>query len=279
MRLMKPTLITAMVLAAIDQVTSRHLSIHRTSSRRRLSDDHALCHSSHHRADKEMCGDWDKVQVGPYLLKNNLWNKGAASSAKQCVTLDGSSSNGIQWSSTWSFSGSKDQPKSYPNVETDVKQVQLSKIASIQSKWSWTYTGSSIRADVAYDLFTSDSPGSAKKYEIMIWLARYDVNPIASSYNGDGAVADDENVSVGGHRWKLYKGSNEGATVLSFVPAGGEHMNTFDGDLNVFFKYLVDQKKMPDTQYLLIIGAGSEPFEGQNAKFTTSSYSCEPKYK
>lgn len=133
----------------------------------------------YHRSNA-MCGDWDKIQAGAYTLENNLWGKHAATSGQQCTTLDGSSGSTLRWSSTWSWTGGENNPKAYPNVLVKVQQVRLSKIGSIRSNWAWTYSGNSLRADVAYDLFTSDTPGSAKKYEIMIWLADYAVNPIAS---------------------------------------------------------------------------------------------------
>lgn len=47
----------------------------------------------------------------------------------------------------------------------------LSDISSMESTWDWTYTGSDIVADVAYDIFTSSTAGGSNEYEIMIWLA------------------------------------------------------------------------------------------------------------
>lgn len=140
----------------------------------------AVIPAAANRRANAMCGDWDKVDVGSYTLQNNLWGKGSASSGQQCTMLEGSGGSGIRWSSTWSWAGGKDNPKAYPNVIVKTQQVQLSKIAAIKTNWVWSYSGSNLRADVSYDLFTSDSPGSHKKYEIMIWLADYQVNPIAS---------------------------------------------------------------------------------------------------
>lgn len=61
--------------------------------------------------------------------------------------------------------------KSYPNVVVSLDSKPLSEISSMQSSWSWSYTGSDIVADVSYDLFTSSSAGGSNEYEIMIWLA------------------------------------------------------------------------------------------------------------
>ena len=61
--------------------------------------------------------------------------------------------------------------KSYPNAVVSLDSKPLSQISSMQSSWSWSYTGSSIVADVSYDMFTSSSAGGSNEYEIMIWLA------------------------------------------------------------------------------------------------------------
>jgi xyloglucan-specific endo-beta-1,4-glucanase len=129
------------------------------------------------RAD--MCGDWDNVVTGDYTLYNNLWGKGAATSGSQCTTLDSKSGSVIKWHSSWSWAGGKNSIKSFPNVVVKTNAVPISKLKSIPSTWSWSYSGSGITADVAYDLFTSDSAGGAEKYEMMIWLANINAGPIS----------------------------------------------------------------------------------------------------
>ena len=64
-----------------------------------------------------------------------------------------------------------EEVKSYPNVVVSLDSKPLSEITSMQSSWSWSYSGSNIVADVAYDMFTSSTPGGSEEYEIMIWLA------------------------------------------------------------------------------------------------------------
>jgi xyloglucan-specific endo-beta-1,4-glucanase len=129
------------------------------------------------RAD--MCGDWDNVVTGDYTLYNNLWGKGAATSGSQCTTLDSKSGSVIKWHSSWSWAGGKNSIKSFPNVVVKTNAVQISKIKAIPSAWSWSYSGTGLTADVAYDLFTSDSAGGAEKYEMMIWLANINAGPIS----------------------------------------------------------------------------------------------------
>lgn len=131
------------------------------------------------RRANEMCGDWDNVVVNDFTLYNNLWGKGAASSGNQCTTLDGNDGTTIKWHSTWSWAGGENSIKSFPNVVVKTEAVPISQIKSIPSKWTWTYSGQNLVADVAYDLFTSNEKGGDERYELMVWLANINAGPIA----------------------------------------------------------------------------------------------------
>lgn len=101
----------------------------------------------------------------------------------------------------------------------------------------------------------------------MIWLAALGgAGPISST---GSAIAT---VSVGGVSFKLYKGPNGSTTVYSFVAVS--QATSFSADLKDFFTYLIKSQGFPSSQYLLSIGAGTEPFSGSNAVLTTSAYSC-----
>jgi xyloglucan-specific endo-beta-1,4-glucanase len=101
----------------------------------------------------------------------------------------------------------------------------------------------------------------------MVWLAAIGgAGPISST---GSAVAT---VSVGGVSFKLYTGPNGATTVYSFVATA--QATNFTADLKDFLTYLTKSLKFPASQYLLSIGAGTEPFSGYNAVLTTSAYSC-----
>jgi xyloglucan-specific endo-beta-1,4-glucanase len=96
-------------------------------------------------------------------------------------------------------------------------------------------SSTSIVADVAFDLFTANSAGGSNVNEIMIWLANYNAGPISSQYNSDGtpkAVAS--SISIAGHTWNLYTGSNGANNVFSFLPSSGT-VPSFSGDIYAFF--------------------------------------------
>jgi xyloglucan-specific endo-beta-1,4-glucanase len=212
-----------------------------------------------------VCGQWDSVQTGGYTVYNNLWGKDSGTGS-QCLTVDGVSSGLLKWSATWSWSGGQYNVKSYPNAVLQAPAARVSSISSIPSKWQWDYTGSNMVANVAYDLFSNSDCGTTPQYEIMIWLgALGGAGPISSS---GSPIATP---TIGGVPWKLYKGPNGQMTVFSFV-ASSQQKN-YSGDLNNFVKYLTSSQGYPGSQCVYSIGAGTEPFTGSNAKFTTTGYS------
>ena len=154
------------------------------------------------RADA--CGQWDTVETGGYTVYNNLWGQDAADSGSQCFGVDGLDGNSLSWHAGWSWSGGQGRKsmlplcyeqgdtehffpevKSYPNVVLDSSRdsgKQISAISSMDSSWSWSYTGNGIIADVAYDLFTSSTADGSEEFEIMVWLAALGgAGPISSA--------------------------------------------------------------------------------------------------
>ena len=142
----------------------------------------------------------------------------------------------------------------------------LSDLTSLVSAWKYTYTGTSLVADVAYDMFLSSTSSGTAEYEVMIWLAALGgAFPISST---GGTIATP---TIAGHSWKLYYGLNGNIKVYSFVASS--HIKSFSGDLMAFYKYLESSQGLSTSHYLQSIGAGTEPFTGSNAVFTVSAYS------
>ena len=130
-----------------------------------------------------------------------------------------------------------------------------------------SYSGSNIVVDVAYDMFTGSSPTGSDEYEIMVWLgALGGAGPISSTGSPIATV------TLSGVSFQLYYGLNGSMKVYSFV-AASKQQTSFSGNLMDFFNYLIKNQGMPNTQHLISIGAGTEPFTGSNAKFTTTKYS------
>ncbi|KAM5343100.1 hypothetical protein ACJ41O_014066 [Fusarium nematophilum] len=219
------------------------------------------------------CGQWDLETAGAYTIYNNLWGKDNASSGEQCTTNNGEQSDGsIAWSVKWTWAGGQGQVKSYPNAVVEIEKKSLGEVSSIPSAWSWTYTGDGLITNVAYDLFTGSTADGEEEYEFMIWLgALGGAGPISST---GSAIAT---VDIAGSSWKLYEGKNNQMTVFSFVAE--ETVNEFCGDLADFTDYLMENHGVSQSQILQSVGAGTEPFEGTNAVFTTSNYHADVVYE
>jgi len=199
-----------------------------------------------------ICGQWDSATTGSYTLYQDLWNE-AEGSGSQCSQINGLSGTTVKWSTSWSWADNSNQVKSYANIVTKVTSTALSGISSLATTWDWSYTGTSIVADVSYDIFTSATSGGSNAYEIMIWLAALGgAGPISST---GSAVAT---VTLAGHSFELYSGPNGDTTVFSFVAVS--EITSFTGDIMTFLTYLIDNQGLSKSQYLTSIGAGTEPF-------------------
>jgi hypothetical protein len=63
----------------------------------------------------------------------------------------------------------------------------------------------------------------------MIWAnEKGAVGPIAESYDANGAVPTVRNLTVGGHTWNVYRGSNGANAVFSFVRTSQTNSGTVD---------------------------------------------------
>jgi hypothetical protein len=159
-------------------------------------------------------GQWDSWTHDGYTLNNDVWGSGAGSQTIWART-------GGNWGVV------ADHPrtsgiKSYPHTGRTLNR-KLSSLKSVNSSFNV-----SVPADgdyeTAYDIWANDNA-----YEVMLWANKKgDVGPIASSYDSHGAVPTSRNVTVGGHTWNVYRGSNGSNAVFSFVRTGDTNSGTID---------------------------------------------------
>jgi xyloglucan-specific endo-beta-1,4-glucanase len=223
------------------------------------------------RQQQSLCDLYAYWSGNGYELLNNLWGKDTATSGSQCTYLDGASSAGVQWHTTWTWQGAPNNVKSYPYVGRQVaKGRKISAVSKMPTSVKWNYDNENIRANVAYDVFTAEDPNhvnSSGDYELMIWLARYgNVYPIGSSVGS---------VTVAGKTWDLWTGFNGAMRVYSFVPPSGT-VKEFSADVKDFYKYLEEKYQFPSsTQNIIVFQIGSEAFTGGPATFTVSQFSAD----
>ncbi|KAJ7182727.1 glycoside hydrolase family 12 protein [Mycena crocata] len=218
-------------------------------------------------------GQWDTVVAGGYTLFLYQWGLSGASSGSDCANLQSLSGTTLAWKTTWTWTGGTGV-KSYTNINANNGlNKQLSAIKTIPAVWTWSQTSSgSLVANIAYDLFTSNTSGGSAVNEIMIWLANFNAGPISAVYNSAGQpVPVASNVSLAGRTWNLYFGSNGANNVYSFLPVSGT-VTSFNGDINLFLKYLTTNRGVSTTQFLTTAQGGTEATSG-SATLTSSAFS------
>ncbi|KAL7268121.1 hypothetical protein RUND412_009269 [Rhizina undulata] len=216
----------------------------------------------------DFCGQWDTTTTSNgYIIYNNLWGEAEATSGSQCTGLDSVSGTKVAWHTSWTWAGGSSDVKSYANADLVFTPQKLSAISTIESTMIYSYTGTSIVADVAYDLFLASTSGGTSEYEIMIWLAALGgAGPISST---GSTVATP---TIAGYSWKLYFGYNGSTKVYSFVASS--QITSFTADIKLFLTYLVNNYSVSTSQYLNTLQAGTEPFTGTSAVLTVSEFSA-----
>jgi len=216
------------------------------------------------------CGQWDTVTAGNYELLLDQWGISSASGS-QCAHVTSMSGSTIAWTTNWTWTGGSGV-KTFTDMQLNAGiGKQLSAIGSMPATWDWSYSLSSgAVADVAFDLFTASTPTGANVNEIMIWMANYNAGPISAQYGSNGQpVPKASNISLAGHTWNLFFGSNGANNVYSFLPTSGT-ITSFSGDINTFFKYLTSSQGVSSSQYLKTAQAGTEPTSGTGTLATTA---------
>ncbi|HWK08148.1 MAG TPA: hypothetical protein VNS58_31180 [Puia sp.] len=150
-----------------------------------------------------------------YNFNNDIWGSGAG---PQTLWVNSSSNWGV-WSNQPNTSG----VKSYPNCAKYIGKT-ISSINSCTSSFNVTVPGSG-SYEATYDIWDSNNAN-----EIMLWMSyRGSVGPISYTYNSSGQpVAVATNVSVGGHTWNIYRGSNGSNAVYSFLRTSNTSSGTVD---------------------------------------------------
>ncbi|KFA81227.1 hypothetical protein S40288_07886 [Stachybotrys chartarum IBT 40288] len=218
-----------------------------------------------------LCSQYAYHSANGYEILNNLWGISGAT-GRQCTYYDGPSGNGVAMSSDWVWQGDQNTVKSYVWANPIFTRRRISDITSLPTTVQWSYNITNMRANVAYDIFTDpdpNHPNHSGQYELMIWLQRYGgIWPITESPTGTPVAR----VTIAGYAWDFYTGWNGDMRVYSFLAANGP-INSFSGDVKLFFNYLVQNQGFPaNNQYMLIYNFGTEAFTGGPAYFNVPRY-------
>lgn len=149
---------------------------------------------------------WGTWNNGGYTLYNNIWGSGYG---PQTIWANSYSNWGV-----WADHPNTGGIKSYPNSTRQIDR-RLSSLNSVSSSFNVTVPAAGAYTS-AYDIWANDHA-----YEIMLWMNKTGpVGPLGSFQT---------DVSVGGHSWAVYRGSNGSAEVFSFV----RHSNTNSGTVDI----------------------------------------------
>jgi xyloglucan-specific endo-beta-1,4-glucanase len=118
-----------------------------------------------------------------FEFNNNMWGMQDDAAGTQCLYIDSTHPSGVAWHTDWDWSSSSapggadgeyaDNVKAYPYSGVAIEEKKLlSDINGMPTSVAWDYSGTNVRADVSYDMFTSadqDHDPSSGDYELMIW--------------------------------------------------------------------------------------------------------------
>jgi hypothetical protein len=150
-----------------------------------------------------------------YVVRNNVWGEGpgpqtiwANSFAQWGVHADHPDTTGI---------------KAYPHSGRAVHR-RLSKLRACTSRFGVAVPGAG-SYNTAYDIWCEKHA-----YEIMLWVNwRGKMGPIARSWDATGkAAVEVTGVTVGGHTWDIYKGTNGANVVITFMCASPANAGEVD---------------------------------------------------
>ena len=141
---------------------------------------------------------------GGYIVRNNIWGEGHGA---QTIWADSYRQWGVR----------ADHPdtggiKAYPHANWTVNQP-LGALQRCTSRFACAVPAAG-SYNSAYDIWCEHHA-----YELMLWMNWHGkMGPIARSWNAKGEPAVDvAGVSVGGHAWDVYRGTNGQNEVITFL--------------------------------------------------------------
>ncbi|MFF5966377.1 hypothetical protein ACFY64_22100 [Streptomyces collinus] len=164
------------------------------------------------------CDQWGQTNLNGYTLYNNIWGGGAGS---QCIWAN----SGTNWG-VWANHPNTGGIKSYPN-QTKAINKSITSLTSLTSSYNVSVPSSGAY-NTSYDIWDTDHD-----YEIMLWVNKTGaVGPLGTSQG---------TVSLGGHSWNVFKGTNGANEVFSFIRTS----NSSSGTVNILpiLKWIKDTKK------------------------------------
>lgn len=148
---------------------------------------------------------WATWSNGGYTVRNDVWGSGAGA---QSIWANSYSNFGV-----WANHPNTGGVKSYPHSAKAINK-RLSALGRVSSSFNVTRPGGGAYS-TTYDIWSNNNA-----YETMLWMNKTGaVGPLGSSQGS---------ATVGGHTWNVYKGSNGGNQVFSFVRTSNTNSGSVD---------------------------------------------------
>ncbi|MEU0246600.1 hypothetical protein ABZ192_20145 [Streptomyces sp. NPDC006235] len=193
------------------------------------------------------CDQWGQTNLNGYTLYNNIWGGGAGS---QCIWAN----SGTNWG-VWANHPNTGGIKSYPN-QTKAINKPITSLGSLSSSYNVSVPSSGAY-NTSYDIWDTDHD-----YEIMLWVNKTGpVGPIGTSQGS---------VSLGGHSWNVFKGTNGSNEVFSFIRTS----NSSSGTVNILpiLKWIKDTKRWMGNETIGDVQFGYEVTSSSGGlNFTTNN--------
>ncbi|GAA4332949.1 hypothetical protein GCM10023086_64000 [Streptomyces venetus] len=193
------------------------------------------------------CDQWGQTNLNGYTLYNNIWGGGAGS---QCIWANSGTNWGI-----WADHPNTGGIKSYPN-QTKAINKSITALGSLSSSYNVSVPSSGAY-NTSYDIWDTDHD-----YEIMLWVNKTGpVGPLGSSQGS---------VSLGGHSWNVFKGTNGANEVFSFIRTS----NSSSGTVNILpiLKWIKDTKQWMGNETIGDVQFGYEVTSSSGGlNFTTNN--------
>jgi hypothetical protein len=235
----------------------------------------------------QQCANGSGIAIDAnYKINNNIWAAASDGAGSQCSWYD--TATGKWGVNAAHSSGTEQNIKGYPaiargwlwynstgsifvNANDPSYPTQLSQIQSLTSSWNVTVPLNGEKYNTSYDIWLDNesNPNHRAQYELMIWI-----NYKGPAYNGSdfqpiGSLVA-SNISVAGHTWNIYRGSNGKNDVFTFRRTTNTSAVT-NLDIRSLLYYAKNQGFIQNATYVLGIQAGWEIVAG--GSFTTNSFS------
>lgn len=216
-------------------------------------------------ADTQICAQFGSTVVGDdkvqYVVQNNRWNPNA--SGTQCIKVP-EKPPGFEITTQPNSSPTNGPPVSYPSIYVGCHYdncspdttlpMQVKSISKAETAIDYTYVSNAI-FDASYDIWLDPQPKKTgvNRMEVMIWLNHQgSIQPIGQKVT--------DKVTIAGHDWQVWFGSNGQNDVISYVAPIG--ISTMGFDVLDFLADVRNRGKITYDFFLTSIQAGFEPWQG-----------------